>query len=67
MELTTLVHILNRLMEMSHYNKLSDFQYALFQILAVQLHCRLFWSRGIPIVRRRYDLTLNKQAAFYMK
>ncbi len=33
---------------MSQYNKLSNIQYARFQILPVDLHFRLFWSAGIP-------------------
>ncbi len=33
---------------MSQYNKLSDIQYARFQILPVDLHFGLFWSAGIP-------------------
>ncbi len=33
--------------EMSQYSKLSDFQYARFQILAVYLDLELFWSAGI--------------------
>ncbi len=33
---------------MYQYNKLSDFQYARFQILAVYLQFGLFWSGGIP-------------------
>ncbi len=35
---------------MSQYNKLSDIQYARFQILPVDLHFELFWSAGIPIM-----------------
>ncbi len=35
---------------MSQYNKLSDFQYARFQILAVHFRFGLFWSRVIPTV-----------------
>ncbi len=34
--------------DMSQYNKLSDIQYARFQILPVNLHFGLFWSAGIP-------------------
>ncbi len=34
--------------DMSQYNKLSDFQYARFQILAVHFDFGLFWSGGIP-------------------
>ncbi len=34
--------------DMSQYNKLSDIQYARFQILPVDLHFGLFWSAGIP-------------------
>ncbi len=33
---------------MSQYNKLSNIQYARFQILPVDLHFGLFWSAGIP-------------------
>ncbi len=33
---------------MSQYNKLSDIQYARFQILHVDLHFGLFWSADIP-------------------
>ncbi len=33
---------------MSQYNKLSDIQYARFQILPVDLYFGLFWSAGIP-------------------
>ncbi len=33
---------------MSQYNKLSDIQYARFQILHVDLNFGLFWSAGIP-------------------
>ncbi len=33
---------------MSQYNKLSDIQYARFQILPVDLHVGQFWSAGIP-------------------
>ncbi len=33
---------------MSQYNKLSDIQYARFQILHVDLHFGLFWLAGIP-------------------
>ncbi len=32
---------------MSQYNKLSDIQYARFQILPVHLHFGNFWSAGI--------------------
>ncbi len=35
---------------MSQYNKLTDIQYAKFQILLVDLHFGLFWSAGIPIM-----------------
>ncbi len=38
---------------MSQYNKLSDIQYARFQILLVDLHFGLFWSAGIPTMKRR--------------
>ncbi len=34
--------------DMSQYNKLSDIQYARFQILPMDIHFRLFWSAGIP-------------------
>ncbi len=34
--------------DMSQYNKLSNIQYARFQILHVDLHFGLFWSAGIP-------------------
>ncbi len=34
--------------DMSQYNKLSDIQYARFQILPMDLHFGLFWSAGIP-------------------
>ncbi len=34
--------------DMSQYNKLSDIQYARFQILPVDLHFGVFWSTGIP-------------------
>ncbi len=33
---------------MSQYNKLSDIQYATFQILPVDLHFGVFWPAGIP-------------------
>ncbi len=33
---------------MFQYNKLSDIQYARFQILPVYLHFGQFWSAGIP-------------------
>ncbi len=33
---------------MSQYNKLSNIQYARFQILHVDLHFGLYWSAGIP-------------------
>ncbi len=36
---------------MSQYNKLSDIQYARFQILPVDLHFGLFWSAGIPSMK----------------
>ncbi len=43
---------------MSQYNKLSDIQYAIFQILPFDPHFRLFWSAGIPIVHCTiYNLT----------
>ncbi len=45
--LATLAHMIN-VYEMSQYNKLSDIQYASFQILPVDLHFGLFWSAGIP-------------------
>ncbi len=32
---------------MSQYNKLSDIEYARFQILPVDLNFGLFWSAGI--------------------
>ncbi len=35
---------------MFQHNKLSDFQYARFQILIVHLHFGLFWSASIPAV-----------------
>ncbi len=35
---------------MSQYNKLSDIQYARFQILPVDLHLELFWSADIPSI-----------------
>ncbi len=42
---------------MSEYNKLSDIQYARFQILPVDLHFGLFWSAGIPTMfRKLYNL-----------
>ncbi len=34
--------------DISQYNKLSDIQYARFQILPLELHVGLFWSAGIP-------------------
>ncbi len=34
--------------DMSQHNKLSDIQYARFQILPVDLQVGLFWSAGIP-------------------
>ncbi len=39
---------------MSQYNKISDIQYARYQILAVNLDFGLFWSGGIPTMRRDY-------------
>ncbi len=36
---------------MSQYNKLSDIQYASFQILLVDLHFGLFWSADIPTMK----------------
>ncbi len=36
---------------MSQYNKLSDIQYARFQISPVDLHFGHFWSAGIPTMR----------------
>ncbi len=36
---------------MSQYNKLSYFQYAGFQVLAVSLYFRLFLSAGIPTMQ----------------
>ncbi len=33
---------------MPQYNKLSDIQYARFQILPVDVHFGLIWSAGIP-------------------
>ncbi len=49
---------------MSQYNKLSDIQYARFQILPVELHFGLFWSAGIPtmiegILRAKPDLSAH--------
>ncbi len=38
--------------DMSQCNKLSDIQYARFQILPVDLHFGLFWSAGIPTMSR---------------
>ncbi len=34
-------------LHMSQYNKLSDYRYVRFHILAVHLHFALFWSGGI--------------------
>ncbi len=45
--LATLAHMIN-VYEIYQYNKLSNIQYARFQILPVDLHFRLFWSAGIP-------------------
>ncbi len=36
---------------MSQYNKLSNIQYVIFQILPVVLHFGLFWSTGIPTMK----------------
>ncbi len=44
---------------MSQYNKLSNIQYARFQILSVDLYFGLFWSAGIPTMRwltRNYSI-----------
>ncbi len=35
---------------MSQYNKLSDYQYAKFQIMAVHLYFGLFWAAGLYAV-----------------
>ncbi len=35
---------------MSQYNKLSNIQYARFQILPLDLNFGLFWSAGIPTI-----------------
>ncbi len=43
---------------MSRYNKLSDNQYAKFQILPVDLHFGLFWSGGIPTMYHLCDVAL---------
>ncbi len=44
--LAILAHMIN-VYDMSQYNKLSDIQYARFQILPVDVHFGLFWSAGI--------------------
>ncbi len=46
--LATLAYVINVYEIISQYNKLSDIQYARFQILPVELHFGLFWSAGIP-------------------
>ncbi len=47
---------------MSKYNKLSDIQYARFQILPVDLHFGLFWSAGIPTMILGTSLVCHKDA-----
>ncbi len=42
--------------DMSQYNKLSDIQYAKFQILPVDLHFGLFWSAGHVTMNKLPDI-----------
>ncbi len=53
---------------MSQYNKLSDFQYARFQLLAMHLHFELFQSGGIhslilivKLMGKHWDDTIRQQ------
>ncbi len=51
------------LWDISQYNKLSDFQYARFQIVVVNHHFGLVWSHGIPNMLCK--LTFPTQHAHY--
>ncbi len=45
---------------MSQYNKLSDIQYARFQILPVDHHFGLFWSAGISTMYNTAHTALQR-------
>ncbi len=58
--LATLAHIINVYDILPQYNKLSDIQYARFQILPVYLHFGLFWSADIPTMSNSTHMNIGQ-------